>query len=161
MSNNYEPCPVCGERHKQCKPSEADKLGGFIPTPRFEQTFYVNQRLDGLNEVINEARTHWSRGRDHKKAQQEIVEWAILNAKKNKGLHPVSGPFHLQLHFSEPNTARDPDNIVSAKKFILDALQTMKIIPNDNQKYVLSFTESWGIEEKDKPVGVYITLIED
>jgi len=119
MSNQYEPCPHCGTRHKQCEPSEVDKLGGFIVPPKREQSFYVNQRLDGLNEVIKEARTHWSKGADHKKAQQEIVEWAIANAKK-KGLGPVSGPFRLEIHFAEPNTARDPDNIVSAKKFILD-----------------------------------------
>lgn len=160
MSNTYEPCPICGERHKQCQPSEVDKLGGFIHVPRREQKFYVNQRLDGLNEVIKEARTHWSRGADHKKAQQEIVEWAIANAKK-KGLRPVDGPFRLEIHFAEPNTARDPDNIVSAKKFILDALQTMGIIPNDNQKFVLGFTESWGLATTEKPVGVHIKLIED
>lgn len=157
MSNSYEPCPHCGERHKQCQPSEVDKLGGFLETPRREQTFFVKHRLDGLNEVIKEARTHWSKGADHKKAQQELVEWAILDAKK-KGLKPVTGPFRLKLHFAEPNTARDPDNIVSAKKFILDALQTMKIIPNDNQKYVMGFEESWAEED---PNGVQITLIED
>lgn len=117
----------------------------------------MKHRLDGLNEVIKEARTHWSKGADHKKAQQELVEWAILDAKK-KGLKPVTGPFRLKLHFAEPNTARDPDNIVSAKKFILDALQTMKIIPNDNQKYVMGFEESWAEED---PNGVQITLIED
>lgn len=160
MSNTYEPCPHCGERHKQCQPSEADKLGGFITTPRREQKFYVNQRLDGLNEVIKEARTHWSHGAKHKKAQQEIVEWAIVDAKK-RGLSPVAGPFRLEIFFAEPNTARDPDNIVSAKKFILDALQTMKIIPNDNQKFVKGFSESWGLADKDRPVGVHIKLIED
>ncbi len=160
MSNSYEPCPHCGERHKQCEPSEVDKLGGFITTPRRVQKFTVRHRLDGLNEVIKEARTHWSHGANHKKAQQELVEWAILDAKK-RGLSPVDGPFILAIHFSEPNTARDPDNIVSAKKFILDALQTMGIIPNDNQKYVMGFQETWGLETNEVPTGVYITLIEE
>lgn len=41
MSNSYEPCPHCGERHKQCQPSEVDKLGGFLETPRREQTFFL------------------------------------------------------------------------------------------------------------------------
>lgn len=160
MSNQYEPCPHCGTRHKQCEPSKAEQLGGYIVPPKREQKFYVNQRLDGLNEVIKEARTHWSHGANHKKAQQEIVEWAIVAAKK-KGLAPVTGPFRLELFFAEPNTARDPDNIVSAKKFILDALQTMKIIPNDNQKFVLGFSERWGLADEKHPVGVHIKLIED
>lgn len=161
MSNQYDPCPHCGTRHKQCEPSEAEQLGGFFQTPRREQEFYVNQRLDGLNEVIKEARTHWSRGADHKKAQQEIVEWAIVEAKNRGKLQPVSGPFRLELFFAEPNTARDPDNIVSAKKFILDALQTMGIIPNDNQKFVLGFSERWGLADDNRKVGVHIKLIED
>lgn len=160
MSNQYEPCPHCGTRHKQCEPSEAEKLGGYIVPPKREQSFFVNARLDGLNEVIQEARTHWRAGAAHKKAQQEIVEWAIVEAKK-KGLQPVTGPFRIALHFAEPNTARDPDNIVSAKKFILDALQTMGIIPNDNQKYVLGFAESWGLADEQHKVGVHIKLIED
>ncbi len=161
MSNSYEPCPRCGERHKQCEPSQVEQAGlDYIVPPRREQKLYVSSRLDGLNEVIKEARTHWSHGANHKKAQQEIVEWAIVEAKK-KGLKPVDGPFRLELFFAEPNTARDPDNIVSAKKFILDALQTMGIIPNDNQKYVLGFTESWGLADENRKVGVHIKLIED
>ncbi len=160
MSNKYEPCSICGERHKQCVPSEAEKLGDYIPTPRREQKFAIKARLDGLNEIIKAGRTHWTKGAKEKDAQQEIVEWAISGAQ-HKGLKPVEGPFTLALHFSEPNEKRDPDNIVAAKKFILDALQTMRIIPNDNQQWVKGFRESWGLETKDQPTGVYVTLIEE
>ena len=36
---------------------------------------------------------------------------------------------------------RDADNIASAKKYILDAMQHMNVIPNDNRKIVTGFTD--------------------
>lgn len=159
MSNQYEPCPHCGQRHKQCEPSEVDALGGYLYQPRRVQKLYVSQRLDGLNEVIKACRTHWSHGAKHKAAQQEIVEWAIKGTRPV--LQPITGGFILEVHFAEPNTLRDPDNIVSAKKFILDALQTQGIIPNDGQKQVLGFRESWGLADEKHPVGVHIKLVEE
>lgn len=157
MSNSYEACPQCGERHKQCYATEVEKLGGYIQSPRREQTLYISQRLDGLNEVIKAARTHWSHGAKHKKAQQAIVEWAIKAAH----LKPIEGGFRMEIFFAEPNTLRDPDNIASAKKFILDALQTMRIISNDGQKQVLGWNEGWGLATPERPEGVHIKLIED
>lgn len=158
MSNKYEPCPHCGERHKQCSPSAVESAGlEYIPQPRREQTLYISQRLDGLNEVIKAARTHWSHGAKHKKAQQQIVEWAIKAAR----LKPINKPFRMEIFYSERNRLRDPDNIASAKKFILDALQSMKIISNDGWKNLLGWTEDWGVADKTRPEGVYIKLIEE
>lgn len=158
MSNQYPVCSHCGERHKVCETSIIEQAGlEYIATPRKEQYLFINQRLDGLNEVIDQCRTHWTRGAKHKRVQQDIVCYSIKQCK----LKPINGPFRMEIHFSEPNAKRDPDNIASSKKIILDALQEMEIIPKDNQKYVMGWTETWGLATEAKPVGVHIKLIED
>lgn len=39
MSNQYEPCPHCGQRHKVCEATEVEKAGlEFIPTEHVSAT---------------------------------------------------------------------------------------------------------------------------
>lgn len=121
------------------------------------QSLYIPYRLNGLNELIAEARCHWKKGAEEKKHQDDLVMWAV---KENR-IKPISGPFKMTIHFSEPNEKRDPDNIVCAKKYILDGLKKMGIIVDDSQKYVKGWTESWGLATKEKPIGVHIKLIEE
>lgn len=151
MSNEFPVRDRCGTRHKVCEPPIE-----FIETSIREQKLYIPQRLDGLNETTKANRTHWTKGAKHKKEQEEIVMWAI----KESNLHPIAGAFRMEIHYSEPNDKRDPDNIASAKKFILDALQKTEIIKNDNQKFVKGWSESWGVKTPEMPVGVHIKLIE-
>lgn len=151
MSNEFPVCDRCGTRHKVCEPPI-----DFIQTPIREQKLFIPQRLDGLNTTTNKNRAHWSKGAAHKKEQEQIVMWAI----KECGIRPIPGAFRMEIHYSEANTKRDPDNIASAKKFILDALQKMKVIENDSQKFVKGWTESWGLKTPKMPLGVHIKLIE-
>lgn len=154
----YPRCPYCHTYHKQCANTRFEAEGLQLEEmPLREQKLVIPCRLDGLNELIEAARSHWSRGAKQKAEQEEIISLSIMAAR----LKPIPGPFKMKIHYAEPNTARDPDNIVSAKKYILDALQKMKIIPNDSQKYVLGFEESWGLATKDMPEGVHIKLIEE
>ena len=44
---------------------------------------------------------------------------------------------------------RDPDNIASAKKYILDALQKQGILQNDNLKWIKGFEDEFIVEDKD------------
>lgn len=154
----YPRCPYCGEKHKQCEPSRIEVEGlQYEDPPRRIQEFVVGQRLDGMNDIIGKARTHWTVGARQKKEQQAIVMDYAFVAK----LTPIAGPFRLDIVWVEKDDARDPDNITAAKKFILDGLQEMGMIKNDNQKYLTGWSESWRIATKDKPVGVYIKLIEE
>lgn len=158
MSNEYPVCEHCGTRHKQCFPSNVEEAGlDYIPTNRRVQLLTIDQRLDGLNDIIAANRKHWSAGNKLKEANELIVQWAI----KTSHVKPINGPFKMEIFFSEPNEKRDPDNILSAKKFLLDALQQMQIIPNDGQKQVKGFSESWGLATNEFPVGVHIKLIEE
>ena len=47
----------------------------------------------------------------------------------------------MRFEWHESNKNRDADNIVFAKKFILDALVSMRVLPNDSRRYVKGFTD--------------------
>lgn len=98
--------------------------------------FIINQKLPSYNEYIDECRSHWSRGAKFKKAIDTQIGYEVLRAKAEKKLSPFSGPCVIYIEWHEKSKKRDVDNIQSAQKFILDALQLMKIIPNDSRRYV-------------------------
>jgi Holliday junction resolvase RusA-like endonuclease len=53
-----------------------------------------------------------------------------------KRLRRVEKPCEIFIEWHEKTKRRDCDNIQSAQKFILDALQHCKIIENDSRKYI-------------------------
>ena len=98
--------------------------------------FCIEQRLPGLNELINANRTNKYRGAQLKKDTEEMISLYILNAVNNKKLKPIQGSCTVNFDWCERTRKRDVDNIQSSQKFILDALQKTGIIPNDSQRYV-------------------------
>lgn len=157
--SKYPLCPRCGESHKVCEPSAIEKAGlDYMIGPRRVQELFIPGRMAGMNEIIGEARKHWSKGAAQKKEQDEIVTDCI--AYENP-LKPVIGAVFLEFEWVEPDDKRDPDNIVAAKKFILDALQEMGIIKDDNMECISGWKERWQVATPDKPAGIYIKLIEE
>lgn len=63
------------------------------------------------------------------------------------------------VHFTwyEKDKKRDPDNIVFAKKFILDGLVLAGVLPNDTQRWVKGFTDEI-IVTKHQPPGVMVVI---
>lgn len=90
-------------------------------------------RLPGLNEINNANRRNPYVGAKMKKETQEGLMW-IWNKYKNQTFQKK---VNIRIHFYEPNERRDEDNVMAGgMKVILDALQKLKIIKNDSQKYV-------------------------
>lgn len=90
-------------------------------------------RLPGLNEINNANRRNPYVGAKMKKETQEGLMW-IWNKYKNQ---TFQNKVNIRIHFYEPNERRDEDNVMAGgMKVILDALQKLKIIKNDSQKYV-------------------------
>lgn len=125
-------------------------------TPVRVQEFMVPGRLDGLNEMIGEARKHWSSSAKQKKENQKLVVDELFYSK----IQPIPGPFLLDITWVERDDKRDPDNVAAGKKYILDGLQEMGIIPNDGRKQVAGWSEDVVTATKEQPAGVYIKLIE-
>lgn len=90
-------------------------------------------RLPSLNEYINVCRNNRYGGAKWKR------EW------EDKIIPFLDGQYYgnvtISFKWYEPNKRRDVDNIASAKKFVLDAMQKKGVVRNDKQ--VIGFTDSF------------------
>lgn len=62
----------------------------------------------------------------------------------------------LKFHWYCKNTRKDPDNIVYAKKFILDGLVTAGVLPGDSWKHIVQFTDYWDVDNNNPRIEVII-----
>lgn len=98
--------------------------------------FTISGRLPSLNDYTRENRSHWSKGAQMKSAVEEHIMWEIRAARNAGTLHPVDVPVQVHIYWHESDMRRDADNIQSAQKFILDALQKGGILENDDRRHV-------------------------
>lgn len=84
---------------------------------------WIPFRLPSLNEYIDKINSNRHAGNRFKQDTQSDIAWFL------RGRYP--GKIYVKFTWYEPNRKRDKDNIASAKKFILDALQAKGVIDND------------------------------
>ena len=96
----------------------------------------IDAQLPSLNEYQYACRSHWSKGRAFKENVETLIGDFIRIALLKKRLHRVERPCEIFIEWHEATKRRDVDNIQSAQKFILDALQHCKVIKRDSRKYV-------------------------
>lgn len=123
-----------------------------------KSTLTIPGTLPGLNEYTNAERTNRYMAAELKKRAQELIRWCI-----RRDLHNIrfTKPVRLQFLWIEPNRKRDKDNIAFAKKFILDALVNMRVIPNDGWKNIESFSDSFTVDPQHPRVEVEIKEVEE
>lgn len=103
--------------------------------------FIVKAKLPSLNEYIAACNNNRYGGGRFKREIEEVIGWGIKQAISAGKLKRTENPVIVHFVWHEKTKRRDADNIASAKKYILDAMQTFRIIPNDNRKYVKGFTD--------------------
>lgn len=111
--------------------------------------FIIEDKLPSLNDYINACRTNHYKGAKFKKDTENLISVYIKIAKGRKTLTPTDKPIVVHFEWHEKTKRRDSDNVASAKKFILDAMQKSGVIPNDNRKYVKGFTDDILDDTKD------------
>ena len=111
--------------------------------------FTIRAKLPSLNEYINACRANRYQAANFKREVEEVIGWAIKQARAKGELKPIDQPCRVYFEWHEKTAKRDCDNIASAKKFILDAMQKNGIIKNDNQKYIKGFTDTFVRSESD------------
>lgn len=121
------------------------------------QTFVIEGRLSGMNEIVNACRHNRYAGAKQKKDEQKRAWLAILQAQ----LRPVTSPVILHFAWLESNRRRDKGNIRSGEKFISDALVQAGIIPGDGWQWVHNITDSYQVDVKRPRVEVTIMEIEE
>lgn len=99
--------------------------------------FTIRQKLPSLNEVINAQRTNRYMGNKFKQDIESAIGMYIKQALTAGTLEPMEEqPCEVFIDWHEATQRRDADNIQSAKKFILDALQKEGVLKRDSRKYV-------------------------
>lgn len=124
-------------------------------------TFTINKKLPSLNEYINVCRRNKYQAAQYKRDIEEAIGWEITYAKSKGTLTPTANPIVVHFEWHEKTKRRDADNIASAKKYILDAMQKYSVIPNDNRRYVKGFHDSIIDSDRDYVVVKLIELSQD
>jgi Holliday junction resolvase RusA-like endonuclease len=111
-------------------------------------TFTIPGTLPGLNEVTQANRTHWAKGAEQKKTLTDGIAWVLRDQARS--MTRQIGLADYTFTWYERNRKRDPDNIASATKYIMDSLQSAGIISNDGWRNVRSISHRFAVD-KDKP----------
>lgn len=114
--------------------------------------------LDGdifpsLNKLIDLSKQHWSGYAKLKANLTNVVYYAAL--RQCKKVKKSRYPIHIKFKWYLSNARRDPDNIASAKKFILDGLVKAYILEGDTLKFINKFTDEFVVDRENPRVEVY------
>ncbi len=107
--------------------------------------FEIPMRLPDLNAYTRELSRNRYAGAKLKGETEDAIIWAIKRAKPE----PIQGPAIFHFTWYERNRRRDKDNVAFAKKFIFDALQKAGILPDDDNRYVKGFTDTFVYGKKE------------
>ena len=136
-------------RRNQSTEGHGNVKSGVRTPQATTQKFFVPGPLPGLNDILRKHHMVYSR----LKSQWGLtIARCIIVAK----LKPM-GYCRIEFVWREKNNRRDDDNIMFAKKFVLDALRDTKIIQDDRRQYVHSTTDC-VVLDPDR-AGVDVTLI--
>lgn len=97
-----------------------------------------------LNEHIAGMNANRYGGNDMKQVETERVRLQCLRSEK------FDIPVKIKFSWYIKDRRKDPDNIVYAKKFILDGLVKAGIIPNDTQRYIKGFADEWFVDSHER-----------
>lgn len=122
--------------------------------------FSVKGRLPSLNEYVLACRTHWAKGAALKQDTETLIFWSIKSAQNKGFCRPVKTPVVVAFLWHEYGDRRDADNIYSAKKYILDAMQTAGVIANDSRKHVVDCIDMGILPAKRGQDGVDVLIME-
>ena len=105
------------------------------------QPLYIPGKLIGFNAYDSLSRTGFYASNGIKQSTQRDIGYHIQQAQ----LKPCTSKVDIDFIWYEANRRRDPDNIASNKKFIMDALVKCKVLKNDGHRYVGNFTDTFHI----------------
>lgn len=111
----------------------------------------IPHEFPSLNEVVDETKTHWS---NYAKMKSGLT--LLVKGLARRELKPVNQRVHLRFAWYCRNRRRDPDNIASAKKFILDGLVTAGVLPDDSWKWIASFNDVFYVDQTNPRVEVFV-----
>lgn len=116
---------------------------------------HIKGKLPSLNEYVRLCRANkYGAG----SAVKRIEHGIMLQIGMRK---LITKPVFIHFQWHEKNRRRDKDNVAFAKKFLLDALQYANILPNDNNRYIMGFSDGFDYGNKENGVTMYISEAEE
>ena len=120
------------------------------------QKLVIPSELPALNEVIDKSKRHWSQ---YAKEKKQWTRFVALLARLN--LKPVEKQVSLSIRWVCKDKRRDPDNVASGKKFIIDGLVAGGILKNDGWKQISDFRDTFAGDNHRPRVEVELNEIHD
>lgn len=115
--------------------------------------YTIQGRLDGFNKYTGACRANPYKGAKLKKDNQRICKYNVpLWLRKRK----IKFPVIVEITWYEKDRRRDPDNIASAKKYILDSLVELGVFPNDGQKQIIGLVDWFEVDKRNPRIEVTI-----
>lgn len=121
-------------------------------------TVVIKGTVTDFNKYSDAERKHRQVAAAIKKDETERVWVECLDQKIP---HIDTYPLHVHFDWYMPDRTIDPDNIAFAKKFILDGMQTAKVLDNDGWKQLSGgFSDSFHIDKENPRVEVTFSVVE-
>ena len=120
------------------------------------QTLIVRGKLPDFNSLLNDVKRHWKFYAKSKKYWTGVTVAECVAQR----LRPVPPPVEIDFVWYN-NGRKDPDNIRIASKMIIDGLVKASILPEDNQKIIKGFTDTFYKDKDDPRVEVTIRSIQE
>lgn len=121
-------------------------------------TLIIKGRLAGLNALIGANRQNKYAGAKLKKDEDYHVSLFIRQQLKDM---PELDKFKMDITWYEKDRRRDPDNIISAKKNILDALVQEGKLKNDGFNNFIGLSERWEVDKDNPRIEVRIMEVDE
>jgi len=106
--------------------------------------------------MVNDLKRHWKFYANAKRQWTGVTVAECLAQR----LRPVTPPGVLDFVWFT-NGRKDPDNVRVASKMIIDGLVKAEILPQDTQKIIKGFTDSFHVDKDDPRVEVTIRPIKE
>ena len=120
------------------------------------ETLVVRGKLPDFNSLLNDVKRHWKFYAKSKKYWTGVTVAECVAQR----LRPVTPPVEIDFVWYN-NGRKDPDNIRIASKMIIDGLVKASILPEDNQKIIKGFTDTFYKDKDDPRVEVTIRSIQE
>ena len=121
--------------------------------------FNFDGEFPGLNEVISRAKKHWGGYAAMKKRYSSMVMWTVVDLKPSACGDTLRGKrVGVCVDWYCRDRRRDPDNIASGKKFILDGLVQAKVLSGDGWGSIAWFEDRFHVDRRHPRVEVRLVL---
>lgn len=118
--------------------------------------FVIDAKMPSMNEYVRSCRADKYSGAEFKRSIEALIGYNIKRGISTGTLKPIEEPCEIHIYWHESTRRRDVDNIQSAQKFILDALQHYKIIKNDSRRYVRQIHHEIIDDKKDYVIVEFV-----